>query len=185
MSQTVTKSLEKVPVYALGALEIVGASLLLAVSAQASVLTPFLLVPFTLQTLALFLISAYLGPKKASLAVVCYMAEGAVGLPVFAQGTSGLLALIGPRAGYFAGFLASAYVVGFLTQRYRSFLGLVLSFAVGTLAIYLLGFSWLSYWIGFKQAFSVGVLPFLMGEMPLKILAAAAIVTGYRKFLID
>ncbi len=181
MSQTITKSLEKVPAYALGACEILGASLLLALSAQVSLLTPFLLVPFTLQTLVLFLISTYLGPKRAVLAVVCYLAEGAAGLPVFAQGTSGILALIGPRAGYFAGFIASAYVVGRLTEKYRGFFGLVLSFAIGTLAIYTLGFAWLSYWIGLKQAFSVGVLPFLMGEMPLKILAAAAITTGFRK----
>lgn len=182
MNQIHTKVIERVPAYALGAVEILGASLLLALSAQASLLTPFLIVPFTLQMMALFLISTFLGPKKAVLAVACYLAEGAMGLPVFAQGTSGFLALIGPRAGYFAGFVVAAYAIGLLTQRFHSFLGLVLSFTLGTLAIYVLGFSWLSYWVGAQQAFAVGVLPFLVGDA-LKILAAAALIRGGRKAL--
>lgn len=183
MSQIHTKSIESVPSYALGTVEVLGASLLLALSAQASILTPFLLVPFTLQLMALFLISTLLGPKKAALAVVCYLTEAAMGLPVLAQGASGFLALIGPRAGYFAGFVVASYAMGFLTQRFQSYLGMVLSFAIGTLTIYALGFSWLSYWIGAQQALAVGVLPFLIGDA-LKILAAAALIRGGRRALI-
>lgn len=166
----------------MGFIEVLGASLLLALSAQVAIPTPFLWVPFTLQTLAIFLISHYLGPKKAFFAVGCYLAEGALGMPVFAQGTGGVLALIGPRAGYFAGFLAAALLTGYLAEKMKGFFGSLAAFTIGNLAIYALGFSWLSFWMGPSQAFLVGVLPFLVGDV-LKIFASAAIVQGVRKIL--
>lgn len=172
-------SLEKAATFKV-VLEVLLGSFVLALSAQVAISVPFSVIPFTLQTAALFLISAALGPKKAMFAVLAYLGEGALGLPVFAQGMSGIASMIGPRAGYLAGFAAAAYVMGYIAASTRSYVRLALAFLAGILVIYTFGFSWLAIWIGPAQAFSVGVLPFIIGDA-LKILAVSALVKGIRQ----
>ena len=56
-------------------------------------------VPITLQTFVVMLAGLMLPWRQAGAAVATYLAAGAVGLPVFAGGTS-TLALVGPSAGF-------------------------------------------------------------------------------------
>ncbi len=161
-------------------IEVLFASMIMALSAQVAITLPMSPIPVTMQTGALFLISAWLGPKKALLSIGAYLSEGALGLPVFAQGMGGLSVLIGMRAGYLLGFAVAAYAVGLLLQKSRGFFSTILSLAFGSACIYLCGFAWLSIWMGPSQAFFVGIMPFLWGDL-LKIVAASSLVHGARR----
>ena len=68
-------------------------------------------IPFTLQTLGVFLAVGMLGGRRGTAAVVVYLLLGAAGLPVFAGFTGGLGILFGYTSGYFLGFLLSALLM--------------------------------------------------------------------------
>src|SRR5690349_12914946 len=74
---------------------ILGFSAFLGLCAQISFPIPFTPVPITLQTLAVLLTGAVLGSKRGVLAMLVYLAEGAIGFPVFAGGTGGFIHLVG------------------------------------------------------------------------------------------
>ena len=93
---------------------VVGGSFLIALCAQFAIGWP---IPVTGQTFAVLMIGALFGARRASLSILTYIMEGAVGLPVFAHGRSGLTVLLGPTGGYLVGFIAAAYVVGLLAER--------------------------------------------------------------------
>jgi biotin transport system substrate-specific component len=90
---------------------------LTAAGAQVSLHVPFTPVPVTLQVFFVLLAGAALGSRLGALSLAEYLALGAAGLPVFADGKSGLLAFVGPTAGYLPGFIAAAWLVGRLTER--------------------------------------------------------------------
>lgn len=68
-------------------------------------------IPFTLQTFAVFVSVCLLGGFRGTIAVVIYLLLGAVGVPVFANMSGGMSALVGPTGGYLVGFLFSALVM--------------------------------------------------------------------------
>lgn len=69
-------------------------------------------VPITLQTFAVLLAGLVLGPVRGFLAVVLYLLLGLVGLPVFAEHSSGVHVFTGPTAGYLYTFPIAALVAG-------------------------------------------------------------------------
>lgn len=73
--------------------------------------------PITLQTFAVLLAGAALGASRGLLAVLLYLALGAIGLPVFAGGTAGLAPFAGPTIGYLISFPLAAWLTGFLVER--------------------------------------------------------------------
>lgn len=148
------------------ALLVVGASFLITLSAQISIPLPFTPIGLSMQSFMILFLAGLLGSKRGTLAVIAYLAQGVLGLPVFIGGCSGILTLVGPKAGYFAGFIAGAYLTGFLLERRKEKTTLTTATAVaaGHLAIYALGFSWLSQFVGMKSAFIMGVLPFIVGD---------------------
>jgi len=81
------------------------------------VLGSLLTAAVTGQTFAVLLVGALLGSRAGAAAMLTYLAEGAAGLPVFAGGKGGLAVLAGPTAGYLFGFVAAAFVVGWLCER--------------------------------------------------------------------
>lgn len=93
-------------------------SLVVAGLAQLSVRLPFTPVPVTGQTLGVLLVGACLGAWRGGAALLAYLAEGAAGMPVFAEGMSGIhwLTPAGPTGGYLWGFVAAAVLVGCLAQ---------------------------------------------------------------------
>lgn len=144
-------------------------------SMQLAIPLPFTPVPIVLRSLFVLLAGALLGPKRGSLAVVGFLAQGVCGLPVFSGPiSSGALALAGPLGGYFLGYIPAAYLTGWLVQRAKRARALFGAFAAGTSAIYLFGGAWLSLFVGLGSVFSLGVAPFLLGDA-LKILAAVSL----------
>lgn len=160
-------------------------SLLLTASAKISV--PMWPVPMTMQTCAVLVIGMAFGWRLAAGTVLLYLAEGAVGLPVF-TGTPergiGLLYMAGPTGGYLVGFLVAASVVGWLAERGfdRRLLSGVAALIIGDVLLFACGVAWLSALIGFDKAIAVGVMPFLLGEGLKIVLAAALLRLGWQWF---
>ncbi len=73
-------------------------------------------VPITLQTFAIMLGGCVLGPVRGFLAAALYLLLGAIGLPVFAEHSSGLGVFTGASAGYLLSFPVAALVAGFLVK---------------------------------------------------------------------
>lgn len=166
------------------ALLVLAGSVLIAISAQISV--PMFPVPMTLQTMAIIVVGLTLGSRMGAAAVLAYLAEGAMGLPVFANGSFGVAPLMGPTAGYLWGFVAQAFLAGWLAERGMG-RGLLLTFAaalVAALFIYIPGVAWLQAVtpLDLTGAFKAGAMPFLIGDV-VKAALAALIVTGGWKAL--
>lgn len=159
---------------------IIGASLLIALSAQVAI--PLWPVPVTGQTFAVLMIAALLGSQRGCLAVLAYLAEGAVGLPVFATGGIGLAALRGFTAGYLVGFLPAAYVVGMLAEKGwdRRVSTTILAMALGNIIIYTFGLLWLSCLPGIDRVLRQGLYPFIIGDLLKIALAAALLPSGWK-----
>lgn len=150
-------------------------ALLTALFAQIQI--PMYPVPMTLQTLAVLLIAAAMGPIRAMSSMGLYIAMGAAGLPVFAGAKA--LGAVMPTAGYLVGFVVAGAVVGFLATRgfAKTPLSVGIVFALGSLLIYVFGAGWLMVGLGLSltQALTGGVIPFLIGDA-VKAAAAAALL---------
>lgn len=151
-------------------------SALLAVSAKIQV--PLPLVSISLQSLVVLLIGAAFGAKLGAATVLLYLAEGALGLPVFQNtppAVPGPLYFLGPTGGFLAGFVAAAAVTGFLSERgwNRSLVRIVLMMAIGHAVIFIFGLAWLSVLMGAAKAWTVGAAPFLWATLLKTALAAA------------
>lgn len=161
---------------------VVGFSVFMALCAQVSFYLPFTPVPITLQTLAVLLTGAALGSRRGGLAMLVYLAEGAVGLPVFAGGVGGFIKLFGVTGGYLWAFPIAAFVVGLLCERRleRSFLS-VLVMLVGSLIIYAIGVPWLAVvlHVDLLKAFALGMLPFIPGDLVKIVFAALLLPTAW------
>ncbi len=160
-------------------------SWLIALSAQIVIPLPFSPVPITAQTFAVLLVGALGGRRLGSLSVAAYLAQGAAGLPIFAGGTSGLGRLLGPTGGYLLGFLAAAYLVGYLAERgWTVQVGkTLLAMALGNALIYLCGLPVLALFLGFDKALTAGFYPFLVGDGIKILLATLALPLGWRLVL--
>jgi len=137
---------------------------LLTISAKIQV--PFYPVPMTMQTFAVLVIGMSYGWRLGGVTVLLYLAQGAVGLPVFASG-GGFAYFAGPTGGYLIGFLAAAVVVGWLGERGwdRRVITTLAAMVIGTAIIFVLGAAWLATLIGFDKAIAAGVTPFLLGAV--------------------
>lgn len=162
---------------------VLGGALLTAGAAQVSLPLGFTPVPVTGQTLAVLLVGATLGARRAVASQALYWVLGAVGLPFYSAGAGGWEAATGSTFGYFVGFVLAAGLVGHLAERGqdRSLVTSATSMLAGTAVIYLCGVSWLAYSLGIplfdgsgKDAFSLGLAPFIVGDL-LKLVVAAAL----------
>lgn len=161
-----------------GASLIVLGSLIVAAAAQLSI--PLQPVPITGQTLAVLLVGMVLGSRRGALALLAYLAEGIAGLPVFAEGKFGLATVLGPTGGYLVGFVAAAFVVGWLAERGwdRNLFTTLAAMVAGNVVIYAFGLAWLSTFpfvngfLGEAGLFTLGMTPFLFGDIMKAALAA-------------
>jgi biotin transport system substrate-specific component len=157
---------------------------LLALSAKINLPLPY--VPMTLQTLVVLMIGAAYGWRLGSATVIAYLAEGAIGLPVFAGPVGGLAPLVGPTAGYLAGFVAAAFITGWLSERGwdRSVPRLFVAMGLGHIVILAAGFAWLAFGMkfGVEKAWLVGIVPFVAASV-IKNALGAAIVPAIRQML--
>ena len=155
-------------------------SAFVALTAQVEI--PLWPVPLTLQTLGVLFTGAVLGSRRGTLTLLLYLIEGAVGLPVFAGGVSGVAQLLGPTGGYLVGFVLAAGVVGWLAERGwdRRLSWTALAMVIGNLVIYALGVAWLTIYLGDLQAALVsGALIFIPGDLIKIALATLALPAGW------
>jgi biotin transport system substrate-specific component len=155
---------------------------LLTLSAKVNLPLPY--VPMTLQTLVVLMIGAAYGWRLGGATVMAYLAEGAVGWPVFAGPIGGLAPLVGPTAGYLFGFVAAAIVTGWLSERGwdRSVPLLFVAMGLGHLIILAAGFAWLAFGmkLGVEKAWLVGIAPFVAASL-IKNALGAALVPAIRR----
>jgi len=147
-------------------------SWLVALTAQ--LIIPLQPVPITGQTFGVLLVGALLGSKRGAFALLIYLAQGAVGLPVFAGGASGVARFVGPTGGYLVGFVLAGFVVGWLSERGwdRRFTTTALAMLIGNAVIYACGLPRLAAFVGWEAVLKAGLFPFVAGDL-LKILLAA------------
>ena len=162
------------------AILIVLGALFVAALAQVKIALPFTPVPLTGQTFGVLLVGAVLGSKRGAASMALYIALGALGLPVFAGGESGIAYLSGATLGYLIGFVLAAYATGLLAERglERNVRTSLIPFLIGTLIIYICGVTWLAILLGsFDKAIAAGLLPFLIGDA-IKLIAASLALPG-------
>jgi biotin transport system substrate-specific component len=154
-------------------------SVFLALMAQVAVVLPFSPVAVSMQNVAVLILAASLGSRKAAMSVILYLVEGTCGLPVFAAGMVDPLWFLGAKAGYLCGFVLVAYVAGKLFERKttQSFLSLFSTCLLGLGIILALGASWLGVLIGPQAAVTMGILPFILVDV-LKAVALASSLKG-------
>ncbi|MBN8532846.1 MAG: biotin transporter BioY [Rhizobiales bacterium] len=151
---------------------------ILAISAKIQV--PFYPVPMTMQSLVVLVIGAAFGWRLGAATLALYLAEGAMGLPVFAQG-GGLAYMMGPTGGYLLGFVAAAAVTGYLAERgwTKTVLGTLAAMTIGHAVIFLFGFGWLASLIGMSKAYLGGVAPFYAASLFKTLLGAALLPAAW------
>lgn len=157
------------------------AAAMIALGAKAQV--PFWPVPMTLQTLAVLVIAAGLGPRLGLAAMGAYMAAGLAGLPVFAGSPErgiGLAYLAGPTTGFLIGMALAMVITGWLSQG-RGLGMRALAMLAGTVAIYVPGLIWLSAFVPADRLLAVGVAPFILGDMVKIALGALALQAFARR----
>lgn len=147
-------------------------------------------VPITLQTFGVMLAGAVLGARRGFLAVLLYLAVGAIGLPVFSGGAAGLAPFAGPSVGYLVGFPLAAALTGFIVERLPRtgvaariplvmLAGLVSSFVfIHPLGI--LGMAWRAD-LALQQAF-LADLAFWPGDVVKNLLVGIVAVSVHRAF---
>jgi biotin transport system substrate-specific component len=165
---------------------VVGFALLTAAASQVRIPLPFTPVPVTGQTFAVLLAGAALGSRSGAASQALYISLGLVGFPFFAGGNGGWEYATGPTLGYLIGFVVAAAVVGYLAEQRkdRAVATALPAFLSGTAVIYLFGVGWLmaSLQMGFGDAVSKGLLPFLVGDA-LKIALAGTLVPAAWKLV--
>lgn len=155
-------------------------------AAQVRIPLPGTPVPVTGQTLAVLLAGILLGRWYGGLSLAIYAGLGTAGLAWFSGWSSGISHLAGPTGGYIIGFILAALFLGHVSAKYPksrslpAMLGLIL-FANFVL-IYVPGLLQLHLWLnlvmgqttGFYQVLSLGLFPFIIGDV-IKVITAAGI----------
>jgi|TARA_B110000116_G_C16490782_1_gene426791 biotin transport system substrate-specific component len=154
-------------------------TILLTVSAKVQV--PFWPVPITMQTFIVFLIGMVYGWQLSFYTFLTYLAQGALGLPVFASG-GGLAYFIGPTAGYLYGMLFATIIIGKLSELgfSNSYFKTFVTLLLGSVVIFSFGMLHLGTFIGYNKVFSAGLFPFVHSEL-FKIALAVSIIPSLSK----
>jgi biotin transport system substrate-specific component len=156
------------------------ATLVVAAAAHVSIPLWFTPVPLTLQPLAVLGVGLALGPVAGFLTMLAYLAEGALGLPVFSPGVGGVAQILGPTGGYLMAYPFVAFIAGAVTRFLQSKASRFVAAAIGCTAavtlLFVCGAGWLMTLahLNLQQAWLEGVVPFLPGEA-IKIVAAAGL----------
>ncbi len=159
----------------------VGGSLALWASAKINI--PFFPVPQTLQTMVVLTIGMAYGWRLGGATVVLYLAEGAAGLPVFANTPErgiGITYMLGGTGGYLIGFVLAAMLTGWLAERGwdRGVRTTAAAMLLGNVVIYVPGLLWLGAIFGWdKPILAWGLTPFIWGDLAKLVIAAGLLPT--------
>jgi len=154
---------------------VAGASLVMAILARFSMPLPFTPVLLSLSNLGVLLIGLTLGSRLGAAALLLYLAEGAMGLPVFsAGGPGGIAQILGPTGGFLMAYPVAAFLAGLISEKgSRSAIRFSLAALAAEIVIFAGGITWLMSLthVTFAQAIHWGVYPFAFFEI-IKILLA-------------
>jgi biotin transport system substrate-specific component len=163
----------------------IGMACLTGLLAQARIILPWSPVPVTGQTFAVLLAGVFLGRWWGGASMAIYAVLGFAGIPWFSGWASGL----GATGGYIFGFVLAALFLGHFTDKYirsRSFLSMLgLMLSASLILIYVPGLIWLGLWLNlvkgspatFVSLLTMGLIPFLAGDV-IKAVLAAAVAKG-------
>jgi biotin transport system substrate-specific component len=156
---------------------IVGGALLMDILGRFSVPLPFSPIPLTLANFGVLLIALSIGSRRASAAMLLYLAQGAAGFPVFSPaGPGGIAQLIGPTGGYLMSYPLAAFLAGWIAEHGRCTVArMSVAALAGEVLVFFGGITWLMTiaHIPFGQAANWGFYPFAFFEI-IKIMVAAA-----------
>src|SRR5579864_8958067 len=165
---------------------VVGASLVVALCARITIpLMPLTPVPLTVQNLGVLLVGLLLGSRRGFAALVLYLMEGAVGLPVFstsALGLHGIAQILGPTGGFLMVYPFVAFLAGYVFERgAKTFLRAATAGILAEIVLFAGGLAWLyAFTHSLAKAAYLGLSWFLAAEI-IKIMVAAAIATRVRR----
>ena len=141
------------------------ASVFIGLIGQIAIRLPFTPVPIFLQNNAICLAGYLLGRKRGMAAAALFIAQGMMGLPVFANGGAGLAYLMGPTGGYIAGYIFSAYIAGYLAEKKEGAVSAFNALNIGLVAHYVTGCAYLTTFVEFPQSVLLGFAPFILGDL--------------------
>ncbi|MFN8015509.1 MAG: biotin transporter BioY [Acidimicrobiia bacterium] len=169
---------------------VIGFALFTALMSQISIPLSFTPVPITGQTLAVLLSGAVLGPYLGASSQTLYVFLGAIGLPFYAEGTSGWSVLKAPSGGYLIGFIFASALVGYLSNKKndRNVLSAIAAFVAGSIVIYTFGLIWLAHVlkipmtaaVGKPSAIAYGLAPFVIGDVIKATMAGVLLPTSWK-----
>jgi biotin transport system substrate-specific component len=162
---------------------VVGASLFVAFCARITIPLPFTPVPLTVQNFGVLLVGLLLGSRRGFAALALYLAEGAIGLPVFnPTGVGGVAQLMGATGGFLLAYPLVAWLAGFVMEHGRkSFARAAIGGALGEIVLFTGGLAWLSVLThSIAQAFRLGLYWFLFAEI-IKVMMAAGIAARWQR----
>lgn len=141
-------------------------SVLFSLSAWIAMRLPFSPIPISFTAQLILMLSVLLG-KRGAYATWAYLAQGAMGLPVFSNGNCGLAYMLGPTGGYLIGWAIASFVVAILTEQLRekspSKVFLIMMF--GNALIYVFGLPYLALIVGTANALKLGLYPFIATDI--------------------
>ncbi|HEY4679156.1 MAG TPA: biotin transporter BioY [Candidatus Angelobacter sp.] len=163
---------------------VVGASLFVALCARITIpLLPLTPVPLTVQNMGVLLVGLLLGSRRGFAAMVLYLMEGMVGLPVFnPTGPGGVAQLFGATGGFLLVYPFVAFLAGFVFERGRKSFGrAALAGFLAEILLFVGGLSWLFVVThSLAKAAYLGLYWFIAAEV-IKVMLAAAIASRWHR----
>ena len=143
---------------------VLGGVAFLSIMSQILIPLPYTPVPISLGTFGVTLMALLYGRKLGTATILSYVVAGSLGAPIFAGGKAG--SLFSPTGGYILGYIVATIILGYLADRgvTKSYVKTILSLLLSSAIILTLGALVLSLFMPGKNAFMIGVLPFLPGD---------------------
>ncbi|BBM50657.1 biotin transporter BioY [Leptotrichia wadei] len=143
---------------------VLGGVAFLSIMSQILIPLPYTPVPISLGTFGVTLMALLYGRKLGTATILSYVVAGSLGAPIFAGGKAG--SLFSPTGGYILGYIVATIILGYLADRgvTKSYVKTILSLILSSAIILTLGSLVLSLFVPGKNAFMIGVLPFLPGD---------------------
>jgi biotin transport system substrate-specific component len=165
---------------------VIGASLFVALCARVTVPLPFTPVPLTLQNFGVLLVGLTLGGRRGFAALILYLAEGLMGMPVFSPtGPGGIAQLLGPTGGFLLAYPFVAGIAGLVFEARtgeKTFARATIACVLAEMYLFVGGLSWLAILThSVAQAIRFGLYWFVFAEV-IKIMCAAALASGWQRF---
>ena len=161
------------------AVRVIAFSFLITIFARISIHFGDNPVPITGQTLAVLLTGAVLGARLGLLATLAYMCQGMAGMHVYAGGAFGLVWQFA-SGGYIIGFVAAAFLVGFMVEKgWNRGAPLLVAMLLGNVLLYVPGLLQMGFFYPWEKVLPWGLYPFIPGDLAKLYVASLLVPAGY------